>query len=175
MGAQTLTKPVVDAVATASAFGGFAGAWAPGSYAEIFGSNHAGTTRGWQTSDFNGAAAPTSLDAVSVTVNEMAAFISYVSPKQLNIQVPDGVAAGAAVPVVVTYQAQSSAPVSLTVNAQQPGLLAPAAFRVNGTQYVSALHGSDNSFVSGGDILGVGTVPAVAEGRCCSTVPALGQ
>jgi hypothetical protein len=48
---------------SASAFGEFASA-APGSWIEIYGTNLAGDTRPWQTSDFNGVNAPTMLDGL---------------------------------------------------------------------------------------------------------------
>ncbi len=144
---QTTFNPVVDSIATASGFGGYAGVAAPGSYVEIYGSNLAGSSRGWASSDFSGTTAPTSLDGVTVTVNGTAAYISYVSPKQINVQVPDSVPTGGAVPVVVSYQGQSSTAVNLTINAQQPGLLAPASFKVGTTQYAAAVHNSTGAFV----------------------------
>ncbi len=51
------SRPVVNAIVTAGAFGGYVGAAAPGSYVEIYGSNLAGTTREWATGDFIGIAA----------------------------------------------------------------------------------------------------------------------
>lgn len=158
---QTPVRPSVDSIATASGFGGYAGFAAPGSYVEIYGSNMAGTARGWASSDFTGTTAPTSLDGVTVTVNGTPAYISYVSPKQINIQIPDSIPTGT-VPVVVTYQGLPSAAATLTLNAQQPGLLAPASFKVGSTQYVAAVHGVTGAFVSGGNIPGVTTAPAVS-------------
>lgn len=158
--AQTTTRPVIDSVITASAFGGYNALAAPGSYIEIYGSNLAGTTRGWSTADFNGSIAPTSLDGVTVTVNATPAFVNYVSPRQLNVQIPDTIPAGGAVNVVVTYQGQSSAPASLTISAQQPGILAPASFKVGATQYVAAVHSDTGAFVSNGNIPGVAAAPA---------------
>ena len=158
---QTTAKPVVSGMATAGDFGGYAGAAAPGSYVEIYGSNLAGTSRGWATSDFKGSAAPTSLDGVTVTVNGTPAFISYVSPAQVNIGIPDDVPTDAAVPVFVSYQGQSSTPAKLALFALQPGFLAPSRFKVGGTQYVAAVH-ADGTFVNSGNIPGTQANPAVA-------------
>jgi uncharacterized protein (TIGR03437 family) len=155
---QITTGPSVTGVITPSAYGGFHAA-AVGSFVEIYGSNLAGTTRGWTTSDFNGPNAPTSLDGVSVTVGGTAAFISYVSPAQVNIQVPSGVPNGAT-RVVVSYKSQSSTAATLTINAQEPGFLAPASFNVNGKQYVAAIHSTTGAYVNGGNIPGIPTAPA---------------
>ena len=159
---QTTVKPVVDLIATASGFGGYAGVAAPGSYVEIYGSNLAGTSRGWASGDFAGTTAPTSLDGVTVTVNGTAAYVNYVSPKQIDIQIPDNVPTGGAVPVVVSYQGQSSTAVDLTIDAQQPGLLAPASFKVGATQYAAAVHNVGGAFVGNGNIPGVAAAPATA-------------
>ena len=148
-------------MSTAGGFGGYAGASAPGSYVEIFGTNLAGSSRGWATSDFNGSTAPTTIDGVTVTVNGTAAFINYVSPGQVNIEVPDNIATGSAVPVVVSFQGQSSTPATLTLNPTQPGFLAPPSFKVGATQYIAAIHGATGGVVSSGNIPGTQANPAV--------------
>jgi uncharacterized protein (TIGR03437 family) len=156
--AQAPAKPVISGVITATAYGGFAAA-APGSFIEIYGTNLGGTSRGWATSDFSGTNAPITLDGVGVTVAGTAAFVSYVSPVQVNVQVPDGIPQGPA-DVVVTYEGQASDAVKLTINPVQPGLLAPDSFEVNGRQYVAAIHGATGVFVNGGSIPNVPTGPA---------------
>jgi uncharacterized protein (TIGR03437 family) len=65
-------------------------------------------------------------------------FIDYVSPGQVNGQVPSDVATGPQ-PVIVTTAAGSSATFTITVNATEPGLLAPPAFKLSGIQYAVAL------------------------------------
>ena len=85
---------------TALAFGGF-GSVAPGSWIEIYGSALAIDTRSWETKDFNGVNAPTSLDGTSVTIGGQSAFVEYISPGQVNVQVPFAVATGSQ-PLVVT-------------------------------------------------------------------------
>jgi uncharacterized protein (TIGR03437 family) len=156
---QTVATPAIDHMVTASAFGGYAGVAAPGSYVEIYGSNLAGTTRQWAASDFNGTAAPTSLDGVTVSVGGAAAFISYVSPTQVNIQVPD-ISPGSAA-VAVSYQGQSSVASTLTIHALEPGFYAPLSFQVNGRQYVAAFHSTTGAYVSNGVIPGIPTAPLV--------------
>jgi uncharacterized protein (TIGR03437 family) len=160
--AQNASRPVVDAVVTASAFGAFNGVAAPGSYVEIYGSNLAGTTRTWTTGDFRGNTSPTVLDGVTVTINGTAAFVNYVSPIQINIQIPDSIPTGGVAAVVVSYQGASSNAASLTMHAQEPGLLAPASFQVGGRQYVAAIHSAGGSFVANGSVPGVPASPAVS-------------
>jgi uncharacterized protein (TIGR03437 family) len=138
---QTLSQPSIDHIITASGFGGYAALAAPASYVEIYGSNLAGSTRTWAASDFTGPAAPTSLDGVSVTVNGTPAYISYIAPTQINMELPDNLPTGP-VPVIVSYQGRQSVAVNLTINSLQPGLLAPSTFNVNGKQYVVPVHAS---------------------------------
>jgi uncharacterized protein (TIGR03437 family) len=123
-------------VVTASAFGAF-GAASPGSWIEIYGSGLAIDSRSWARGDFSGNNAPTSLDGTSVTVGGQSAYVSYISPGQVNVQLPFSVATGSQ-PVVVTTPSGLSASYSLTVNALEPGLVAPPSFQVNGKQYVLA-------------------------------------
>jgi uncharacterized protein (TIGR03437 family) len=130
-------------VVSASGFGGFTSI-APGSWIEIYGTNLATTTRQWRTSatseqpsDFIGVNAPTSLDGTSVTVGGQAAFVEYISPGQVDAQVPSGIGTGPQQIIVTTAQGTAS-PYTITVNSTQPGLLAPASFKIGGTQYVVA-------------------------------------
>jgi uncharacterized protein (TIGR03437 family) len=66
-----------------------------GEWVSIYGSNLANGTATW-TGNF-----PTSLGGTSVTIDGKAAYLWYVSPTQINLQVPDDAASGN-VPVVVT-------------------------------------------------------------------------
>jgi uncharacterized protein (TIGR03437 family) len=159
--AQTPAAPAIVTVGTSSDFGGFAGAAAPGSYIEIKGANLAGTTREWTDSDFSDGAAPTLLDGVSVSINGEPAFVSFVSPGKVNAQVPDDIPTGGTVPVVVSYQDQASDPADLAINPVEPGLRAPDNFKVNGRQYVAAIHASDGTLVSVGGIPDVPAAPAM--------------
>jgi uncharacterized protein (TIGR03437 family) len=156
--ATLLGPPSVNTggVVTASAFGEFAAA-APGSWIEIYGSNLAVDTRPWQLSDFKGINAPTSLDGTSVTIGGVSAYVSYISPTQVNVQVPN-VAAGTQ-PLIIQTPAGSSPAYDLAVEPVEPGLLAPSSFKINGVQYAWALDG--NSYVlPTGAISGLTSAPA---------------
>ena len=137
--ASSTPKPTISSggAVSASAFGG-GSTIAPGSWLEIFGSNLSTTSRPWAGSDFAGSQAPKSLDGVSVTVDGKPAYVAYISPGQINVQVPDGIATGSPVAVVVTASGVSSDPVTLNGRARAPGLLSPSSFNVNGKQYVVA-------------------------------------
>jgi uncharacterized protein (TIGR03437 family) len=143
---------------SASAFGEFKSV-SPGTWIEIYGSNLAVDTRSWAASDFSGVNAPTSLDGTSVTIGGQAAFIDYISPGQVNALVPSNVATGAQ-QITVTTVAGTSAPVTLTVNAVEPGLLAPASFKVNGTQYAVAISTNGDYVLPAGAVAGLSSQPA---------------
>ncbi len=134
--------PTIQTVISAGSYGGFSSI-APATWIEIYGQNLATTTTDW-TGAFQGNNAPTSVGGTTVTVGGKSLFIDYVSPGQVNGQVPSDVATGSQ-PVIVTTAAGASAPFSITVNATEPGLLAPPAFKISGTQYAVALF-SDGFF-----------------------------
>lgn len=138
--------PRIDSSGVVSdpAFGGFSSV-SPGSWIEIHGSNLASHARDWTVADFHGAQAPTSLDGTSVTIGGQTAFLCYISPNQINAQVPSGVALGSQ-DVRVTTAAGSSDPQTITVNQIQPGLLAPAALKVGDKQYTEALFSDGATF-----------------------------
>ena len=158
----TLLTPTIAAngIISASNFGGGAVA-ARGSYIEIYGTLLAGTTRGWATADFTEGRAPTTLEGVSVTIGGKPAFVNYISPGQINVQVPADVDIGS-VPVIVTSRGQASAPVALEIRERQPGLLAPASFKVGDKQYAAALHAVGGGLVGNGTVPNVPNAPAVA-------------
>lgn len=150
--------PSITSIRTPTDFGGGLNG-APGAWLEIKGSNLAATSRTWKAADFSGSAAPTALDGSSVRINGKAAFVSYISPGQLNVQAPDDATLGP-VNVVVSNANGDSSPAPLTLAGAVPGLLAPAAFKVSGTQYLAALF-QDGTFVgTAGFIGGIGSRPA---------------
>lgn len=120
---QPVIRPV-RGVISASAFGGLE-TIAPGSWIEIYGSKLSEATRPWTAADFLGDRAPTALEGVSVTVNGRPAYVSYVSPGQVNAQVPSDLTPGPA-QVVVTRSGQRSTGYRTTVAATAPGLMAIA-------------------------------------------------
>ena len=149
-----------NGIALAGAYGGFA-AGAPGAYLEIYGNNLSGSTRAWTTGDFSGPLAnhaPTSLDLVSVTIGGHGAYVNYISPTQVNVQVSDNFPKAGTFPVVLTYRGFTTAPYSFTINTVQPGLLAPASFKVGDKQYVVAVHATGALVAN--NIKGVANAPA---------------
>jgi len=148
-------------VISASAYGGFP-AVAPGSWMEIYGYNLATVlTRVWGSTDFKGNLAPSTLGGTTVTIGGQSAFIDYVSPGQVNCQVPSNVATGSQ-PVVVTTAGGSSVGFMMTVNATEPGLLAPGSFHLKAGQYVAALFPDGVTFVLPPDAIpGVRSMRAV--------------
>src|ERR1019366_4415540 len=132
-GPSATPKIQASGVVSDSSFGGFS-AVSPGTWIEIHGSNLAAHARYWTVADFHGAQAPTSLDGTAVTIGGQPAFISYISPTQINAQVPSNVGLGPQ-DVRVTTSAGASDPQTITVNLVQRGLLAPAALKVGSKQY----------------------------------------
>jgi uncharacterized protein (TIGR03437 family) len=126
-------------VISASDFGALASV-APGSWIEIYGTNlaPAQTSRTWATTDFTGIEAPTSLNNTTVSVGGQSAFVEYISPTQVNAQVPGSVGLGTQ-PVIVSTAAGASAAYNINVNLEEPALYAPAVFKILGVQYVGAL------------------------------------
>ena len=146
-------------VVSASAFGGFSSI-APGSWIEIYGTNLAATTRNWASSDFTNNLAPTTLGQTTVTVAGQPAFIDYISPTQVNAQVPSNLPMGQQ-QIVVSTASGPGTPYNITVNATQPGMLAPPSFNINGKQYVAALFTDNATYVApAGSIAGVTSRPA---------------
>lgn len=161
-----LLTPVVAApavfpggVISLSGFGGSARA-AQGSWVEIYGEQLAAGTRVWAEEDFVGDMAPTTLGGTTVTVGGQAAFISYVSPGQVNVLIPDSVPVGPQT-LVVTTTAGSSTPAVVTVRRTEPGILAPVEFKKDGTQFAAAFSADASAFIMPqGAIEGVPSHPA---------------
>ncbi len=142
-------------VISASAYGGFS-AVAPGTWMEIYGTNLANVlSHTWGSEDFHGNAAPSTLAGTTVTIGGQPAYVDYVSPTQVNAQVPSNIATGPQ-PVVVMTPGGNSLPYSITVNATEPGLLAPAVFNLPAGQYAAALFPDGVTFaLPPGSIAGV--------------------
>jgi uncharacterized protein (TIGR03437 family) len=151
-------QPAVSGIIGASAFGAFPDI-ATGSYIEIYGSNLAADTREWGASDFMGSNAPTSLDGTSVQVDGNAAFVYYISPGQVNALVPGGVTAGTA-QVTVMAGGVTSASFQVQDLNTEPGMLAPANFNIQGTQYVVAQLPDGTYVLPAGAIAGLNSRPA---------------
>jgi len=122
---------------------------APNSFVTIYGSNLSSKTDNWNSSIVNGAL-PTMLDGVSVSIGGQPAYISYVSPGQINVLTPQ-IASGS---VTVTVGSATSA--AFTVTASQ---YAPALFAWPGNQAV-ATHLDGTYAVKAGTFPGLTTTPA---------------
>ena len=146
--------PAINLVLSASAYGAYTSV-APGSWIEIYGTDLAPETTGWSAANFTGNNAPTMLDNVSVSIAGQAAFVDYISPTQVNVQLPSNIAVGGPLQLTLTNGTQTSAPVNVTVNTTEAGLLAPASFKVGANQYVVAQH------LDGTYVLPTGAVPFV--------------
>jgi uncharacterized protein (TIGR03437 family) len=157
--APVVPKINAGGVVSASDFGAFSSV-APGSWIEIYGTNLAGTTGQWASSNFNGANAPTNLDGVTVTVGGQPAFIDFVSPTQVNVEVPSGVTAGPQ-PLILSTASGTSSAYSVTVNATEPGFWAPPNFKIGGKQYLGAQSSDFKSYIlPTGAVSGLTSEPA---------------
>jgi uncharacterized protein (TIGR03437 family) len=124
-----------------------------GSWVTIQGSNLAGSTRAWSSSDFAGGALPTELDGVSVKIDGKPAYVAFISPAQINVQAPADSALGP-VPVEVTYNGSTSPPGTAQLQA-----VSPAFFLWSGKYAVATR--PDFSLAAGAGLFqGVDTVPA---------------
>jgi uncharacterized protein (TIGR03437 family) len=110
-----------------------------GSWIMISGSNLAPNTpngRAWTNSDFDGNLLPTSLDGVSVIVNGKNAYVSYISPTQINALAPADATLGSVAVQVKTSAGLSN---SLSVTKQSAS---PAIFTYSGGRYGIATVGT---------------------------------
>jgi uncharacterized protein (TIGR03437 family) len=147
-------------VISSSAFGAFSSI-APGSWIEIYGANLAAAARSWTTADFNGPNAPISLGGATVTIGGESAYLSYVSPTQLNVQVPLDLPPGPQVILVNSATAGVSSPYTVNVNALQPGIFAPVQFVIGGKAYAGALFSDGKTFaLPTGAVSGIPSKPA---------------
>ena len=133
-------------VITAGNYGAFQ-AVAPATWVEIYGVNLANTrSQTWAGADFKGVLAPSTLGGTTVTIAGKPAYVDFVSPGQVNAQVPSGIAPGPQ-PVVITTAGGVSDTYTVTFNALEPGLLAPPSFILKGGQNVVALFSGTLTYV----------------------------
>jgi uncharacterized protein (TIGR03437 family) len=123
----------------------------PNSWITIIGSNLASKTDTWNNSIVNGAL-PTSLDGVSVMIGGSPAYISYISPGQINAVAPQ-ISSGS-VSVTVTNSSATSSAFTVTSNEYSP-----AFFIWPGNQAV-ATHQDGTYAVKPGTFAGITTTPA---------------
>ena len=147
-----LSVPTVDAGGVVSG-ASFQGGIVPGSWITIKGSNLSPVASDtWDTHIVNGQL-PTTLDGVSVNVGSKQAYISFISPGQINAQAPD-VGTGP-VPITVTTAGGTSVSVTATVAAQMP-----AFFLWPNNQAVATRNSDASLAVKNGTFPGATTVAA---------------
>ena len=112
----------------------FQPAIAPNTWVTITGGNLSGTTRVWESGDFVGTALPIDIDSVGVTVNGTHAYVEYVSPGQLNVLLPVGLASGQATVETYNFGLASGA---VAVQVQD---VAPAFFLQGDAKHIVATH-----------------------------------
>lgn len=111
---------------------------APGAIVSLFGDNLAGTTQA-----LTGATLPSSTPDVTVYFNNIPAPLFYVSPKQINAQVPYGLGNGNV--TVTVKRANSAASSTVQVNAAAPGIFTTTQ---SGTGMGAILRADDNQQVT---------------------------
>ncbi|HEY1340578.1 MAG TPA: hypothetical protein VGF59_23865, partial [Bryobacteraceae bacterium] len=133
----------------------------PGALASVFGTNFA-------SGSISTTPLPTSVNGVSVVVNGVAAPLLYLSPGQINFQVP-WETTGAAAAVTVRINGGDSNPISTPLRTAAPGLFTvpSGAGVVQNSDYT--LNGPDHPAKPGGTIIayltGSGPVaPQVGDG-----------
>jgi uncharacterized protein (TIGR03437 family) len=130
---ESSSRPTIFSVVNGASFK--AGS-SDGSWISILGENFGTSTRPWKSSDFLGDRLPTAIDDIYVSINGIAAAIAYVSPTQVNAQVP---ATGRTGPVSVVVS-NSTHGVSdfgmLDIQRAAPGIF---TFSPGGGKYPAAL------------------------------------
>jgi uncharacterized protein (TIGR03437 family) len=112
----------------------------------IKGNNLARTTRPWRSSDFAGTSLPRDLEGTSVTINGRPAYVSYISPTQLNVLAAVGDSTTGAVTVRVTT------PTGTVMASANKQALSPGFFLFDGTQVAAV-------FINGSLVARPGTFP----------------
>jgi uncharacterized protein (TIGR03437 family) len=151
LGATVPARPVIGAngVVSGASFQQGQGI-VSNSYVTIQGTNLASTTDTWNNSIVGGQL-PTVLDGVTVSIEGIPAYLSYISPTQINVLVPQ-LPVGA-FPVVVNNNGAVGQSSAVQVNQYAP------AFFTLGTQAIATRQ--DYSYaLKNGTIPGVTTVPA---------------
>jgi uncharacterized protein (TIGR03118 family) len=145
--------PVFEQTAVTNAAAASAGL-APNTFITIKGGALAATTRNWGAGDFVGNKLPTALDDVSVTANGEPAFVSFISPTQINALLPADLQPG---PVKIQTLNHGLVSQTVTVTLQAAG---PAFFALTGNKYVAATHADGTTVAPASLIAGVTSTPA---------------
>ena len=170
LGTNPNLNPVINGIADVA--DNSAPPLAPGSLASLFGGNLANSTTANSTVPF-----PTTLAGTSLTVNNVAAPLNFVSPGQINFQIPYATPTSGTVNVVVTNNGLVSNTFQLAMAPASPGLYTyPAVQNGDGTLN-SAQNPAAPNTVAVVYLTGLGAVtPAVSDGNTTSgtAVPVAG-
>jgi uncharacterized protein (TIGR03437 family) len=145
--------PPVPAITAAANAASYQTTFASATWVAIFGTNLSQITYSWQAGDFVNGALPASLQGVSVTINGVPAYISFISPTQINVLAPDDAMLGQ-----VTVQVTTAKQASNAFKAQK-AQFAPAFLTFDGT-YVAATHLNYSLVGKPGLLAGATTTPA---------------
>jgi uncharacterized protein (TIGR03437 family) len=126
-----------------------------GSLATIYGAALATTTHAVQSSDISGTSLPTTLANVTVLIDGKSAAILYVSPGQINVQVPADTATG-------SVAVQVKGPNGTATGTATLASYAPGIFMLTGG-YAAAVHNTGGQIVAPAGALGgsITSSPAV--------------
>lgn len=136
----------------------------PGSWFSILGWNLAKTTRLWEGSDFQGDRLPLRLDGVEVKINGQAAAVYYISPTQINAQVPGLTTSGTAT-LQVIRDGVASQPEAVEIRANAPEFF---RYSLGGKSFVAAVQ-TDGTVVADPVL-----APGLRAARAGSTVQIFG-
>jgi uncharacterized protein (TIGR03437 family) len=148
---QRAAYPVIagaDAVVNA---GSLQPGFSPGSWVTLAGSDFAFNSRSWYAHEIVNGMLPTQLEGTQVLFNGQPAYVSYISPNQINVQVPD-VPPGP-VTLQVVNNGMDGEPLGVEVKP-----LAPAFFLWGGKYAVATR--PDGSLVGRPGLLQVTSTPA---------------
>jgi uncharacterized protein (TIGR03437 family) len=133
----TVIAPVASPTIAGIGVSGGGTAIAQNTFVSLDGSNLAPATAGmtWSSAPpFASGQMPTSLEGVSVTVNGNPAYVSFVSPAQVNVLTPLDSTTG---PVAVTVNKGTATSAAFTANPQN---VSPGFLRFGGGVYIAAEH-----------------------------------
>jgi uncharacterized protein (TIGR03437 family) len=151
--------PSIAAVTNAASYS--SDAIAQGSLVSLFGAHLAPAT-----ARASGTPLPLSLADTSVTVNGVVAPLLFVSPQQINAQIPSEIGAGPAT-VVVRVMGTVSAPVTITVRVASPGVFTDGQGQAALLNADGSVNSPQNPAASGSIVsaffTGQGPVSAVVE------------
>lgn len=140
---------------------------APNTWVTLYGTDLSPYERTWRGSDFVNGQMPTSLDGVSVKFGSQNAFISYISPTQVNVLTPPTLDQGSVSPALtIVYPEGAGSSASLTSCGNltcppslQSAAVSPAFFTFGTSPYVAAEHG-DGSYLGPTSLIPGLTTPA---------------